>query len=206
MQGRIDESRMLHAEADCIVDDLGSRWLSAIKVFGQWQIELLAGAPERAEADARASLELFQHMGATNPGSTAAALLAVALVQQNRYEEALHYADLAANWAAPDDMASQVGQLRARARVLAARGEFESAIASAREAVRLAHRSDDISQRGDALVDFGAVLDGAGRAAEATAAIRDAIGLYERKGNVVSTARARATLERLAQEAGAVEA
>jgi class 3 adenylate cyclase/tetratricopeptide (TPR) repeat protein len=205
MQGRIDESRMLHAEADRIVDDLGSRWLSAIRVFGQWQIELLAGAPERAEADARASLELFQQMGATNPGSTAAALLAVALVQQNRHEEALHYADLAAKWAAPDDMASQVGQLRARARVLAARGELEPAEASAREAVRLAQRSDDISQRGDALVDLGAVLESAGRPGEAAAVIRDAIVLYERKSNVVSIARARATLEHLAQSAGAVD-
>jgi hypothetical protein len=35
--------------------------------------------------------------------------------------------------------------------------------------------------------------------------IRDAIVLYERKGNVVSTARARATLERLTQGAGAVD-
>jgi hypothetical protein len=35
--------------------------------------------------------------------------------------------------------------------------------------------------------------------------VLDAIALYERKGNVVSTARARATLERLAQGAGAVD-
>jgi hypothetical protein len=138
MQGRIDESRMLHAEADCIVDDLGSRWLSAIRCSVNGK-SLLAGAPERAEADARASLELFQQMSATNRGSTAAALLAVALVQQNRHKEALHYADLAANWAAPDDMASQVGQLRARARVLAARGEFEPAEG------RLAKQSDSPS-------------------------------------------------------------
>jgi hypothetical protein len=37
-------------------------------------------------------------MGATNQGSTAAGMLAVALVQQGRHTEAIRYADLAAAW------------------------------------------------------------------------------------------------------------
>ena len=37
----------------------------------------------------------------------------------------------------------------------------------------------------------------AGKPAEAAAALEDAITLYERKGNVVSAAKARALLERL---------
>jgi tetratricopeptide (TPR) repeat protein len=195
MRDDVDEARPLHAEADRIIDDLGNPWASASRVFGQWAIELLAGAPERAEAAARASLQLFQEMGATNPGSTAAALLAVALVQQGRHEEAMRYADLAAAWAAPDDITSQVGQLAVRAHVLAARGELERAEAAAREAVRLSQRSDDISQRGDALVDLAAVLERAGRPSEAATALRDAIALYQRKGNLVSAARAHMTLE-----------
>jgi tetratricopeptide (TPR) repeat protein len=134
-------------------------------------------------------------MGATGNASTAAALLAVALVEQGRYEEALRNADLAAAWAAPDDTASQVYQLAARARVLASRGDFERAEAAAREAVRLSERSDDTSQRGDALVDLAAVLDRARRAREAAAALGDAIALYERKGNIVLAARARAIRE-----------
>jgi class 3 adenylate cyclase/tetratricopeptide (TPR) repeat protein len=202
MQNRIDEARGLHAEADRILDDLGNPWASAGRVFGQWAIELLAGEPQRAEAVARASLELFEEMGATNQGSTAAALLAVALVQQGRHEEALHYADLAASWAAPDDIASQAGQLAARAHALTARGELESAEACAREAVRLSERSDDISQRGDALTDLSAVLERAGRADEAAIALRRAIALYERKGNIVSATRAQTVLERLKHGAG----
>ena len=118
MQGRIDEARALHTEADHIIDDLGNPWASAGAVWGQWMLEMLAGAPERAEAAARASLELYEEMGATNQGSTAAALLACALAEQGRYDEALRYADLAAAWAAPDDVASQVGQLAARAQRL----------------------------------------------------------------------------------------
>jgi tetratricopeptide (TPR) repeat protein len=197
MQGHIDDARSLHAEAVRAIDDLGSPWLSASTVFGQWLLELLAGAPERAEASARASLALLQEMGATNQGSTAAALLAYALVRQGRHEEAIRYADLAATWAAPDDSASQVVQLAARAHVLAARGELGRAETAAREAVRLSERSDDICLRGDALVDLAAVLERAGRANEAATELRDAIALYQRKGNVVSAARAHTTLERL---------
>jgi tetratricopeptide (TPR) repeat protein len=175
MQGRINEAQALDAEADRITDDLGNRWLSATKVFGKWAIELLAEAPERAEATARASLELFQEMGATNQGSTAAALLAVALAEHDRREEALHYAEVAAGWAAPDDIASQARLLIARARVRAARGELMRAEADARDAVRVAQRSDDIWQQGDALVELGSALDAAGRIEEAKSALRDAI-------------------------------
>jgi tetratricopeptide (TPR) repeat protein len=197
MQGRLDVARALHSEGRRAVDDLGYRWASANVVFGEWELEMLSGAPERAEATARASLEVYEEMDATNEGSTAAALLAVALAQQGRHDQAIQYADLAAEWAAPDDIASQVGHLRARAHVLAARGELERAETAAREAVRLSDRSDDISQRGDALVDLAAVLERAARSHDAATALRDAIALYERKGNVVSAARAREIVERL---------
>ena len=63
--------------------------------------------------------------------------------------------------------------------------------------MRLSERSDDISQRGDALVDLAAVLERAGRVSDAAAALRDAIALYQRKGNVVSAARAHTSLEGL---------
>jgi hypothetical protein len=69
--------------------------------------------------------------------------------------------------------------------------------------VRLSERSDDICLRGDALVDLAAVLE---RAGDAAAALRDAIALYQRKGNLVSAARAHTTLERLGHGAAVTEA
>jgi tetratricopeptide (TPR) repeat protein len=140
-------------------------------------------------------------MGATNQGSTAAAMLAYALAVQGFHDEALRYADLAEAWAAPDDSASQVPQLGARAHVLAARGEFERAEAAAREAVRASKRSDELTHPGDALTDLAAVLARAGRPNEAATALRDAISLYERKGNIVSAARTRQTLDSLGHKA-----
>jgi hypothetical protein len=44
-------------------------------------------------------------------------------------------------------------------------------------------------------------LDRAGRASEAATTLRDAIALYQRKGNVVSAARAHTILERLEYDA-----
>jgi hypothetical protein len=49
-------------------------------------------------------------------------------------------------------------------------------------------------------------LDRAGRASEAATALRDAIALYERKGNVVCAARAHTILERLEYDAAVTDA
>jgi tetratricopeptide (TPR) repeat protein len=181
-------------------------WATANAVFGEWQIEMLAGKPERAAAAARESLSIFGAMGAKNEGSTAAALLAVALAVQGRHDEAIRYADLAASWAAPDDIASQVGQLTARAHVLAARDDLPGALAAVREAVLSSEGSDDISQRGDALVDLATILMQAGQADQALTALHDAIALYDRKGNVVGAERAQAILRPLAAGASVSDA
>ena len=70
----------------------------------------------------------------------------------------------------------------------------------------LSEGSDDISQRGDALVDLAAVLDRAGQADEALTALRDAIALYERKGNVVGAECAQVMLQRLGAGASVSDA
>jgi tetratricopeptide (TPR) repeat protein len=145
-------------------------------------------------------------MGDRNQGSTAAALLGLTLVEQGRDDEALEFADLAAAWAVADDTASQVYQLSVRARVLAGREEHAAAEAAATDAVALSKASDELSLRGDALVHLAHVLERAGRTERAAAALREAVALYERKGNAVSAARARATIERLAHHAGVTDA
>jgi tetratricopeptide (TPR) repeat protein len=206
MRGDIDEARALHAQADDIIEDLGMPLPSANTGFTRTILELLAGAPARAERAARASLEAFEAMHNRSQGSTAAALLGLTLVEQGRDDEALEYADLAAAWAVPDDTTSQVGQLGVRARVLAGRGELAAAEAAATDEVALSKASDDPSLRGDALVDLAFVLERTGRAEPATHALRDALALYEGKGNVVSAARARAAIERVAHHVGVADA
>jgi class 3 adenylate cyclase/tetratricopeptide (TPR) repeat protein len=205
MQGDIDEARALHDEADDITEDLGIGWLSASTVFTRALLELLAGAPARAERAARAGLEAFEAMHNRNQGSTAAALLGVTLVEQGRDDEALEYADLAAAWAMSDDTASQTRQLAVRARVLARRGELAAGEAAARAAVAQSKASDELSLRGDAVVSLAFVLERAGRADEAADALREALALYERKGNVVAGAQARTLIESERRRAGVTD-
>jgi len=81
-----------------------------------------------------------------------------------------------------------------RARVHARREGLEEAEHLAREAVLLAGRSDFLDGNADAFLDLADVLRLGGRRDEATAAAGEALELYERKGNVVGAARARAAL------------
>ena len=46
----------------------------------------------------------------------------------------------------------------------------------------------------------------AGLTEDAAQALREAVALYERKGNAISATRARATIERLAPHAGVTDA
>ncbi|HEY7622866.1 MAG TPA: hypothetical protein VH834_24040 [Solirubrobacteraceae bacterium] len=205
MQGRIDHARALHDEADQAAADVGSRWWSAETAWTRCSLERLAGAHDRGEAAARIGLELFTDMGAVSAASGMAAVLAVELVRVGSPEaEVLRYADLAASWAAVDDLETQSNQLIARACVYAARGDLDEAEGAARDAVRHAECSDDISHHADVLVDFAAILEQRGSAEQAATALRDAIALYERKGNVVGGRRARAMLGQL-QPLGAGE-
>jgi len=83
------------------------------------------------------------------------------------------------------------------ARILAARGQLAEAEELSRAAVTLAARTDFLNQHGDALLELAGVLAEVGRTREARAAVDEALGLYERKGNLIASARARQQLERL---------
>jgi hypothetical protein len=66
--------------------------------------------------------------------------------------------------------------------------------------------TDDFWLRGERPVDLALVLERVGRIEAATDALHDAVELYERKGSVVSTARACAVIEGLAKRAAIREA
>jgi tetratricopeptide (TPR) repeat protein len=81
------------------------------------------------------------------------------------------------------------------AKVYARRGNQHEAERLAREAVGIAEATEDIAGQGDVYADFAEVLELGGKLDEASAALEQALARYERKGNLVSAARAR---ERLA--------
>jgi tetratricopeptide (TPR) repeat protein len=194
-----------HSGQGLSYEDLGIPWSSTSAVFTRTILELLAGAPVLAERAARAGLQAFEAMHNRNQGSTAAALLGLALIEQGRDDEALEYADLAAAWAVRDDLHSQTGALAIRARVLARRGELAAAETAARGEVALSKASDEPKLRGDALVNLAFVLEHAGRADEAADALSAALAVYERKGNIAAASRARALIESERRRAGVTD-
>jgi tetratricopeptide (TPR) repeat protein len=84
--------------------------------------------------------------------------------------------------------------------VVAARGDFDESLRLAREAVAIVGQTDWLNVHGDALLDLAEVLRLAGRHQEATPVVEEAVRLYERKGNVVSSGKARVVLEEHAAE------
>jgi ATP/maltotriose-dependent transcriptional regulator MalT len=120
-------------------------------------------------------------------------MLAQAVLAQGRADDALRYTQLSEQTSAEDDLSPQVQWRAARAKVLAQLGQRDEAEQLARSAVALAERTDFLILRADALVDLVNVLRGNGSAGSGDA-VREAIDLYERKGNVVAAAKTRALL------------
>jgi tetratricopeptide (TPR) repeat protein len=120
--------------------------------------------------------------------------LAEPLYRLGRDEEALEQTRVSERRATADDAMSQLSWRSIRAKLLARAGDVEQAEQLARAAVPYGARTDHIDMHADALRALATVLAAAGKPEEARAAAERALVLYQRKGNVVSAARARALL------------
>jgi predicted ATPase len=196
MQGRFDRARELQADSVGAFEELGLTLSFAVSHTAAI-VELLAGDPVAAERSLRRGWRAFEEMGYREELSSTAALLAHALLAQQRDEEAERFAELSQELAPADELMAQVMWRGARARSLAVRGRMEEAERLAREGAALAEKSDFMNDRGDAMFDLAVVLRQAGRPEDARTAFAGALRLYELKGNVVAAGRARAELAQL---------
>jgi tetratricopeptide (TPR) repeat protein len=192
MNGDFDQARRLVRRGNQILDEL-DRLQSAVS-HHEALVEMLAGQPAVAEERLRLGYARLQEMGERALLPTTAAMLARAIQAQGRHREADGLCLVAERTAAPDDFSTQVMWRGVRAKLLGREGRLDEAAALAREAVRLAEPTDMLTIRADALVDLAEVLDLRGPSAEADAAAREGLALYERKGDRVSTARVRLQL------------
>jgi tetratricopeptide (TPR) repeat protein len=142
----------------------------------------------------RTGYEQLEAMGERALLATTAGLLARALVGQGRDADAWAYLDVADNAAASDDLSAHLVSRVERARLLARRGAVPEALRTSEEAVKLAAQTDWLVDHADTLVARAEVLRAAGDTGAAGATLREALALYERKGDVVSARRARALL------------
>jgi tetratricopeptide (TPR) repeat protein len=196
MSGEFGRARALVRESDTILAEVGF----SIHAVAEWAalVEMLGDEPRAAEERLRAGYERLEEMGDRAFLATTAALLARALHDQGRDREALAFAEICQQTAAPADLVAQIAWRGSSARILAAQGEAERAQQLAREAVALAETTDLLCDHGDALIDLTEALRAAGCLEAATETARQALALYERKGNLVAAGRGRSLLHGLA--------
>ena len=192
MSGRIEDARRSWSRSLELYRELGILFVAYM--YLGWA-ELTGGDPAEAEAPLREGMALLEAAGETGWLGTTAAVLAEVLWRQGRNEEAEQYALLSDRLAAPDDVASQWQWRVAQAKVLADRDRLSEAETLARAAVSLIDRTDWLKWRGDARMSLAYVLRKAGMPGEATTVLREALELYERKGDVADASKARAELE-----------
>ncbi|HVR88340.1 MAG TPA: adenylate/guanylate cyclase domain-containing protein [Candidatus Limnocylindria bacterium] len=191
MRGQYTEARELYASGFAILEQLGLKLRMATRRTISGAVELLAGDPVAAERELRWGFERLEQIGERIDRPGIAAQLAEALYQQGRFEEAERFVEIA-------DQVIPGARVRyrfaVRAKMLARRGEFDRAEALAREVVALAEPDDNLNMRGHTLMDLAEVMRLADKIAESRHCVETALHLYERKGNAVSAAAARALL------------
>jgi tetratricopeptide (TPR) repeat protein len=196
MQGRFVEARAILEESIKSVEDLGLKLYASTAGFFTAPLELLAGRPEAAERELRTSCEALEAIGEKGWYSSLAALLAESLYVQGKYDEAQEWVAKAERAAGGHDLGAQSDTRAIRGKLLARRGSFAEAESLAMEAVKIANRTGELNHEGDSYFDLAEVLALAGRSEESADALRRAIELWERKGNLVSTSKAKARLLR----------
>ena len=189
-RGEIGRGRDTYRNARAMLTELGSDLHAASVALQAWRVEMLAGDVAAAERELRDAHGVLESLGDRYYLSTVAAALAVVLVEAGRLDEADAFADEAARLADDDDVQSQTLWRRARARSDAARGQFEEAVRSAREAVRLSGSTQDVLMHAEALRDLANVLRTAGDNEAALVASRAALEQFAAKGDLVSVAQA----------------
>jgi tetratricopeptide (TPR) repeat protein len=194
MAGRFDEARDLFAQSRAIHDELGVGMHAAVAQEEAF-VDFVAGDSAGAEAALRPGYEHLQEIGERALLTTTAGMLARALLEQDRDDEAWALTEVAEETAAPDDLSGNVLYRMVRGQLLARQGAFDEADRMSREAVELSERTDWLMDRGDALMARGEVLSALGDHDAAAGAMRKAFDLYTRKGNVVSANRARTAVE-----------
>ncbi|HKN81595.1 MAG TPA: AAA family ATPase [Actinomycetota bacterium] len=197
MLGRFDEGRSSWLQGTELLEELHQTVWAAAGANQGGQIELLAGDLRAAERILHSGFMTLEAMGEQAYLSTVAGLLAKAVFGQGRIDEAEGISRIGELACDEADVQAQALWRQTRARILAVRGDLQTAESLAMEAVRLNESVDDPIAHGEALLDLAEIQRIAGRWREAVTAMRSAVGLFHRKGAVVLEDRARSALAAL---------
>jgi class 3 adenylate cyclase/tetratricopeptide (TPR) repeat protein/ketosteroid isomerase-like protein len=194
LRGRSEAARRMIESSRRLVEELGmTQGLLETEMFAGL-IALVEGDSSAAEVNLRAAYDGLRSHGLGIDAARAAALLAIALLAQDRAAEAEALSHESESLAG-DDLQAAITWRRVRAEALARRGEHAAAIDFARAAVDIAAATDALLHHADARLALAAALRAAGRHDEAAAEEARAIELWETKGASVLTERARGGAE-----------
>jgi tetratricopeptide (TPR) repeat protein len=197
--GGFDEARTAIEQARRTYDEFGQPILIAVSCsFVAGFTEMLSCDYGAAEMILRASADDLEERGEEAHLATRAAELADALYAQERFAEAAEWTQIAQRHSASDDLSAQFTWRTVHAKVIASLGEPEEAEQLAREALDLVDRTDALNQRADVRLDLANVLRLGGRLDQAAETAREAVRLYQQKGNIVSARRGLTLVEQLA--------
>ena len=193
--GHFAHARELIAEAERTYEELGAD--TAVVHCGtvRADVELLAADHAAAERTLREQCEHLERIHDRAHLAVRAAKLAETMYRQGRLDEAERWAVVSRSNAATDDQSAQLILGPVEAKLLAKRGAIAQARLVAEEAVRLADRTDGLNQIAATRLALGEVLRMAELFGEADRAVREAIELFEQKGNSVGASQARDLLE-----------
>jgi hypothetical protein len=195
MQGRVEEARRLYRDVAATYEEFGLRFRRAAQAFIAAQIELLAGNPDGAERELRASTNAFVDFGAATSATTHRAMLAYVLCMLGRLDEAEAEARGVAAEAPTDDLVAQVLWRSALARTLAP--DASAAQETAEESLALSAGVEFPFLRVASLETAAEIEHKTGRPAAATGLLGEALSIMESKWNVVEVARIAALMQAL---------
>ena len=142
MLDRAEESRASGEAADRLWAELGETQVGIITAQIRGEAERYLDRPDLAETHFRSAMEELDRLAEVGFNSTVSGLLAQALCDQQRFDEAETFAEKSRDLTARDDVASQNLWRSAASRIAASRGEIDDAIALATEALELMEATD----------------------------------------------------------------
>jgi tetratricopeptide (TPR) repeat protein len=198
--GRETEAVALAEHIRRIWGEVGNPDVEITSSQGLGEAMLRVGRPEDAERYFRLGVEGLDRLGETGFNSTMTALLAEALCDLERWDEAEAFVERSRAMGSPDDFATQGEWRMALARIRLARGRLEEALALADEALEIVAPTDYLSMRAEAHAIRGDILAALAQVGEARAELEQALRDFERKGSVPAAARVRDRLATLVGE------
>jgi predicted ATPase/class 3 adenylate cyclase len=195
MDGDVEQARRLIIRAGRMRDELGANVIVPLTSLQASRVETLGGDLLAAERALLLDYEKLSAIGDKYVRPLVSALLAQAVCRQGRYDEAAELHRAAAELADEKDVETQAILRSVQAMLLADRLDYDGAEHAAREAVSMLEEIDSLDLRGDCLVTLAEVVAAGARDDDSRRILQQALDLYTRKGNRVSTERTLALMD-----------